>query len=107
MNDINKLIKKFTEFRDERNWKQFHTPGNLAKSVVLEAAELLENFQWDQDPDINNVKEEIADVFGYLLMLCNHYDIDIIEITNAKIDKNRAKYPIEKSYGKSTKYNKL
>jgi NTP pyrophosphatase (non-canonical NTP hydrolase) len=102
------IIKRLIEFRDNRNWEQFHTPENLAKSVVLEAAELLENFQWTHNEvDLDNVKEEIADVIGYCLLLCEHYGFDVKQILHDKIDKNEAKYPIDKAYGKSDKYTKL
>ena len=107
MNELNKLKEMFVKFREDRNWGQFHTPENLAKSVVLEASELLENFQWGNNEDINNISEEIADVFGYLLLMCEHYDLDIIEISKKKIKHNEEKYPIDKAYGVSTKYNKL
>ncbi len=107
MNELNKLKEMLVKFREDRNWGQFHTPENLAKSVVLEASELLENFQWGNSEDINNISEEIADVFGYLLLMCEHYDLDIIEISKEKIKHNEEKYPIDKAYGVSTKYNKL
>ena len=75
---------------------------------MLEAGELLENFQWQcESNNVDNIKEEIADIFGYLLLMCNHYDLDLIEITKEKIISNSKKYPVEKSFGKSTKYNKL
>lgn len=102
------ILRKLIEFRDERNWKQFHTPENLAKSIAIEAGELLENFQWENGKEnIDNVKEEIADVVGYCLLLCDHYGFDIDMILDEKIQKNSEKYPISKSYGKSDKYNKL
>lgn len=105
---MKKIIRRLINFRDQRDWKQFHTPENLAKSVVLEAAELLENFQWNKsDLDLNNVKEEIADIVGYCLLLCEHYGFDLEAILNEKIDLNEQKYPVEKAYGKSDKYNKL
>lgn len=101
------IIQRLVTFRDDRNWKQFHTPENLAKSVNIEAAELLENFQWNEgEADIENIKEEIADVMNYCLMLCEHYDFDVKKILNDKIDKNEEKYPINKAYGKSNKYDK-
>ncbi len=105
MKDIIDRLNKFTR---DRNWKQFHTPENLSKSIMIEAAELLEHFQWGEgELDIEAVKEEIADVLAYTYMLCDHYDFDIKEIMNNKITKNEKKYPIEKAYGKSDKYNKL
>lgn len=106
--DLEKILKKLIDFRDERDWKQFHTPGNLAKSISIEANELLENYQWgDQNADIDNIKEEVADIFGYLLLFCNELDIDIIKETMNKIKKNGEKYPKEKAYGNSKKYTHL
>ena len=97
-------IKRFTSDRD---WDQFHSPENLAKSVAIEAAELLECFQWNNDFDQNAVEEEMADVFTYLLDLADKLNVDILEITDKKMDKNILKYPVEKAKGKSNKYNKL
>ena len=106
--ELKEILDKLIKFRDDRNWQQFHTPENLTKSISIEASELLENFQWgDQNADIDNIKEEIADIFGYVLLLCKELDIDLIDVTNKKIIKNEKKYPIDKSYGKSEKYNKL
>jgi len=102
------IIEKLKQFRDERDWNQFHTPENLAKSVVLESAELLENFQWgSQHADKENIKEELADIVGYALLMCDHYGFDLKEILYEKIKKNNAKYPVNKAYGTSKKYNKL
>ena len=102
------IIEKLVKFRDDRNWKQFHTPENLSKSVILEAAELLENYQWGEGhEDIDNVKDEIADILSYCLYICEHYNFDVKEILNNKITKNEKKYPIDKAYGKSNKYNDL
>ena len=102
------IIDKIVKFRDDRNWKQFHTPENIAKSIVLEAAELLENYQWGTDSvDIENIKDEIADIMTYCLYMCETYDLDMKEIINDKIEKNKIKYPVEKSFGKADKYNKL
>ncbi len=104
---MKELIEKIIKFRDERDWEQFHSPSNLAKSIVIEAAELLENFQWqDQERDIENVKEELADILIYALTLAHHYDLDIKEIILNKIEKNNLKYPKEKVLGSSKKYNK-
>ena len=108
MKEINDILTKLIKFRDERNWKQFHTPENLAKSISIEANELLENYQWgNENADINNIKEEVADIFSYLLMLCEELDIDLLGVTNKKISSNEKKYPVDKAYGKSDKYNKL
>lgn len=102
------IIKDLIKFRDERNWKQFHTPENLSKSIVLESAELLENFQWgSENANIENIKEELADIFAYGLLLCEYYGFDLETILKEKIAKNNDKYPVEKAYGKADKYNKL
>ncbi len=105
---MKKIIGKLIKFRDERDWKQFLSPENLSKSIVIEAAELLENYQWSSgDVDIQNVKEEIADIMAYCLMLSDHYGFDVKEILIEKIEKNEKKYPVEKAFGKSNKYNNL
>lgn len=106
--ELQDILDKLIKFRDDRNWKQFHTPENLAKSISIEANELLENYQWgSQNADIENIKEEVADIFGYLLLLCEELQIDLIKQTNQKIANNNNKYPVDKTYGKSVKYTKL
>jgi len=108
MKEIDDIQKKLIEFRDNRDWKQFHTPENLAKSISIEASELLENYQWgNEHADIENIKEEVADIFGYLLLLCKELEIDLLDVTNKKIELNREKYPVDKAFGTSKKYNKL
>lgn len=102
---MKELIDKVIKFRDERNWQQFHTPENLSKSIVLEAAELLENFQWNNDYKLENVKEELADIFIYSILLADQLKVDLVDIAHEKLEKNKEKYPIEKSYGSSKKYN--
>ena len=98
-------IRKFTEDRD---WHQFHTPGNLAKSISIEANELLECFQWsDTEYDLEHVKEELADVLVYCQDLLARLGLDADEIVNSKMDKNEAKYPVDKSRGNAKKYNEL
>ncbi len=98
-------IRKFTQDRD---WDQFHSPSNLAKSISIEANELLECFQWsDTDYDIESVKEELADVLVYCRNMLDRLELDEDEIVNAKMDKNEAKYPVEKAKGNSKKYNQL
>ena len=98
-------IRKFTEDRD---WDQFHSPANLAKSIVIEAAELLECFQWSVDNyDLEHVKEELADVIVYSQNLLDKLGLDADEIVNMKMSQNEAKYPVEKAKGKSDKYTKL
>ena len=98
-------IRKFTEDRD---WQQFHTPANLAKSIAIEAGELLECFQWSEtEYDREHVKEELADVMVYCRNLLDELGLDEDEIINAKMDKNEAKYPVEKARGRNTKYDRL
>ena len=98
-------IRKFSEDRD---WDRFHSPANLAKSISIEANELLECFQWDEDHyDIEEVKEELADVLVYCRNMLDKLDLDEDEIVNAKMAKNEEKYPISKAKGKADKYNKL
>ena len=98
-------IRKFTEDRD---WDQFHSPANLAKSIVIEAAELLECFQWsDNQYDIQHIKEELADVLVYSQNLLDKLGLDADEIINMKMSQNEAKYPVDKSKGKSEKYDQL
>ena len=98
-------IRKFTEDRD---WDQFHAPANLAKSIVIEAAELLECFQWsDTEYDLQHVKEELADVLNYCVLMADACGLDIDEIVQEKIKINNEKYPVSKAKGKKEKYNKL
>ncbi|MFR8777573.1 MAG: nucleotide pyrophosphohydrolase [Enterocloster sp.] len=98
-------IRKFTEDRD---WDQFHSPANLAKSIVIEAAELLECFQWsDEEYDLQHVKEELADVMVYSQNLLDKLGLDADEIVNMKMTMNEAKYPVEKAKGKADKYDRL
>ena len=101
-------IKRILKFTEDRDWDQFHSPANLAKSISIEANELLECFQWsDTDYDINHVKEELADVMVYCIDMLDKLKLDADDIINAKMDKNEAKYPVAKAKGKSTKYDKL
>ncbi len=101
-------VKRIKKFSDDRNFNQFHSPANLAKSISIEANELLECFQWDEvNYDLSEVKDEIADVSVYIVDLCLKLGLDLDEIINKKMDKNEAKYPVEKAYGKATKYTKL
>ena len=102
-----KVAKEIREFNKQMDWDQFHTPENLAKSISIEAAELLECFQWNNEYDINEVKEELADVFSYVLMMAEEIGVDLEEIALEKLEKTKAKYPVEKFKGISTKYNKL
>ena len=101
-------IKRILKFTEDRDWDQFHSPANLAKSISIEANELLECFQWsDENYDINEVKEELADVMVYCVDMLDKLGLDADEIINAKMDKNEAKYPVEKARGSAKKYDKL
>ena len=101
-------IERIRKFTEDRNWDQFHSPANLAKSISIEANELLECFQWsDTDYDINEVKEELADVLVYCRNMLDKLGLDEDEIVNAKMNKNEAKYPVDKAKGVATKYDKL
>ncbi|MBR6956596.1 MAG: nucleotide pyrophosphohydrolase [Firmicutes bacterium] len=101
-------IERIRRFTTDREWQQYHTPANLAKSISIEAAELLECFQWSEtDFDLEHVKEELVDVMVYSRNLLDELGLDEDEIINSKMDKNEAKYPVEKAKGKSDKYDKL
>lgn len=112
MNDsISNLIQDAVNFRDARDWKQFHNTKDLAISISLEAAELLEIFQWsgsnievDSEKKLEKVKEELADIFVYSLLMSNDLGLDIEEIVRKKLAENNRKYPVEKAFGKSNKY---
>ena len=101
-------INRIRQFTIDRDWDQFHTPSNLAKSISIEANELLECFQWsDTEYDLDHVKEELADVIVYCQDLLDKLELDVDEIVNAKMCKNEAKYPVEKAKGNAAKYNQL
>ena len=104
---MKEVTKEIIKFNEQRDWDQFHTPENLAKSISIEAGELLECFQWNNDFDIDEVKEELADVLNYCLLLANKLKLDCEQIVLDKMEKTAKKYPVEKAKGKSTKYNKL
>lgn len=104
---MEELISEILKFRDDRDWKQFHTPENLAKSISIEAAELLENFQWDSKYCKENVLDELADVMMYCVLMADVLDVDITTIMRKKLIKNCNKYPVEKSKGNSKKYNEF
>lgn len=104
---MKKVVDAIRQFNIERDWDQFHSPSNLAKSIVIESAELLECFQWNDDYDLNNVCEELADVMNYCIMLADRLGVDLEEIILAKLEKNREKYPAEKAKGTSKKYTEL
>lgn len=102
---IKTLEKEIAEFSKERDWDKFHTPANLAKSISIESGELLECFQWnDDDFNIDNVKEELADVLNYSIQLAISLNLDIKTIIEEKMKKNAAKYPVAKCKGKADKY---
>lgn len=101
-------IERIRKFTADRDWDQFHSPSNLAKSISIEANELLECFQWsDTDYNLQHVKEELADVLVYCRNLLDKLDLDEDEIVNMKMNQNEAKYPIEKAKGNSDKYTEL
>jgi NTP pyrophosphatase (non-canonical NTP hydrolase) len=104
---MRELTEKVVEFTRERDWDQFHSPENLAKSISIEAGELLECFQWNNNYDKDELKYEIADVMNYCILLCHQIGVDPKQIVLEKIDISAKKYPIEKSKGVSTKYTKL
>ena len=101
------LKEELRVFNQAMDWGQFHTPENLAKSISIEAAELLECFQWNSDYNMEDVCEELADVYSYAVMMADVLDIDLEEIALEKLEKTKTKYPVDKFKGISTKYNKL
>ncbi len=108
MDSLEELKQKIEQFNKDRDWDQFHSPANLAKSISIEANELLECFQWDEEHyDVEEVKEELADVMNYCIQMSNKLNLDIKEIIEWKLAITAKKYPVDKSKGKSTKYNKL
>lgn len=115
MPTIQEVTEKILQFRKERDWEQFHTPKNLAISLSLEAAEVLEHFQWKTEAEIveyiktdkKHIGEELADVLNYLLLMSHDFGIDLLRAAEEKIESNAKKYPVEKAKGKHTKYNKL
>ena len=101
-------INRIRKFTADRDWNQFHTPANLAKSISIEANELLECFQWsDENYDLQHVKEELADVMVYCRNLLDKLNLDEDEIINMKMTINEAKYPVEKAKGTNKKYTEL
>lgn len=115
MSGIRQITEKIRKFRDERDWMQFHDPKNMAVSIIIEASELLEYFQWKSKKEVNEyiknhksqLEEEIADIAIYLFELADNLGIDLFSVTEKKIRKNEKKYPIEKAKGKAKKYNQL
>lgn len=115
MTDVDELVKQIVAFRDARDWKQFHSPKDMAISLVLEAAELLEHFQWKNDVEFKRslksnrrqIGEELADVFYWILLICHDLSIDPIEALRQKMIQNERKYPVHKARGRATKYTRL
>ena len=109
---MKEIIDLINQFRDERDWRKFHNEKDLAISISLEASELLELFQWKQSDEVvekslQDIKEELADVFMYSLMLADNLNLDVEEIIKSKLDLNEQKYPVEQSRGSNKKYNEL
>jgi len=115
MSDVKQIIEKIKKFRDERDWMQFHDPKNMAVSIILEASELLEHFQWKTIEEVeeyarqnqDEIQDEIADIALYLFEMADNLNIDLIKAMEKKLAKNERKYPAEKARGKHTKYTKL
>lgn len=109
MTELNELISKIVKFRDDRDWAQFHNPKDLAIALNIEASELLELFLWktEDGANISRVKEELADILIYSLLLANKYNLDIQSIIENKLKQNSEKYPIDKARGSAKKYNEL
>ncbi len=106
------LVEMIIKFRDDRGWKQYHNPKDLAISLSLEVAELLENFQWSSSEEalerkMPNIKEELADVFIYAVLFAESIDLNVHEIVMEKLNINSDKYPVEKAFGKKNKYTEL
>lgn len=109
MSEIKHLLQELIQFRNERDWEQFHNAKDLAIAISVEAAELQEQFLWKQaeEADKEKVKEELADIFCYALLLADKYNFNVSEIVLEKIKKNEEKYPVDKSKGTAKKYNEL
>ena len=109
MSQINEIISKIVKFCDERDWKKFHNPKDLAIALNIEASELLELFLWKKENEANKdrFKEELADVLIYALLLADKFDLDVEKIIEDKINHNSQKYPVDKAKGNAKKYNEL
>ena len=108
MDKLEELSKEIKNFVDERDWNQFHSPANLSKSISIEANELLECFQWDEkNYNLDDVKEELADVINYCIQMAQVLNFDIYQIVKDKLEKTKKKYPVDKCKSISTKYDKL
>ena len=101
------MIDQLREFVADRDWQQFHTPENLAKSISIESAELLECFQWGSDPEVARVMDELADVLTYCVLLAEKLNTDVETLVLGKLETTKSKYPVEKSRGRSAKYTEL
>lgn len=109
MSDIEELRKAIVQFTQERDWDQFHNGKDLALALSIEASELNEAFLWKEAKDVNveKVKEELADIFNYAILIADKYDLDVKQIVLDKIRRNAEKYPVDKAYGSAKKYNEL
>lgn len=107
--EINEIIEIIKNFRDQRDWGQFHDVKNLAICLSLESSELLENYLWKnaEDANVDNVKSELADVFYAAFLIADNYSFNVKEIIIEKLKSNEMKYPVEKSKGSNKKYNEL
>ena len=106
---MNEIIDALKQFRDERDWKQFHNPKDLSLALSIEASELLEVFLWKsaEEAEVQKVREELADVFAYAFLLADAYQLDVKEIILDKIARNKEKYPVDKARGSAKKYTEL
>lgn len=104
---MKEVLERIRKFNEDRDWDQFHTPENLAKSIAIESGELLECFQWNNDFNQKEVCEELADIMSYCFMLADRLHVDMETIIMDKFDQNEQKYPVSKAKGVSTKYDKL
>jgi dCTP diphosphatase len=115
MKEIDSLTERIIAFRDARDWKQFHNPKDVSLSLVLEAGEVMEHFQWKSEEEMerhiaehkDEIGEELADVLYWVLLMSHDLDIDILDALERKVRKNEEKYPVEKAKGKHTKYTDL
>jgi NTP pyrophosphatase (non-canonical NTP hydrolase) len=109
MSDIDSIISTLTQFRDERDWSQFHNPKDLAIAINVEAGELLEIFLWKDPAEVKKekVREELADVFAFAFFLAEKYGFDVKQMVMDKMEANARKYPVDKSKGTAKKYNEL
>ena len=109
MRDLKNVVERLVSFRDERDWEQFHNSKDLALAISIEASELNELFLWkkNEDVELEKLKEELADVILFSLLLADKHNFDLVDILNKKIDKNALKYPVAKARGTSKKYNDL